>query len=222
MKVPVYISVTAHRVLHISNENNLDASLILVNRQHFRGGHDLYIKMYNCIVHDYPQSPVQSHQPSPSRSIKRKFLCDDDAYTGAFCSNKVDPSCLQPFSAQRTQYTLAGSEAPAEFYPIPNDVDQAVLASMGVGESKQRNIPLHIFGKRPQHATPRLLEPPMNAEHMTDSNFMEEDLNKPAYSLHGPQCRSIPRLSVRDTGHVGSELWAYCPDCHAFGKVQDV
>lgn len=174
------------------------------------------------MVHECPQFPIQSHQPSPSRSIKRKFPCDDDASTAAFCSERVDSSCSQPISTQRTQHTLAGSDELAEFYPIPKDLDQAVLASMGVGGSKQRNIPMHIWGKRSQHATPCLLEPPTNAEPMMDSNYMDEDIGKPAYGHHGPHCRSIPRLSVRGTGQEGSELWAYCPDCHAFGKVQEV
>lgn len=37
---------------------------------------------------------------------------------------------------------------------------------------------------------------------------------------HGPQCLSIPQLHVRNDG-TSSELWARCPDCNAFTKVQE-
>lgn len=199
----------------------LHACIILLRRQLFWLGYDVHIKMYNCMVHGYPQSPVQSHQPSPSRSIKRKFHNDEDASTSPFCSEKVDSLCSQPISTPRTQQTLAGSNEFAEFYPIPKDLDQAVLASMGVGGSRQRDIPMHVWGKRPQHSVPCLLEPPTNMEPMMNSDDMDENMDKAANGVHGPHCRSIPRLSVRDTGHESSELWAFCPDCHAFGKVQD-
>ena len=85
----------------------LNALIILVRRQQFWLGYDVYIKMYNCMVHGYPQSPIQSHQPSPSRSTKRKFHNDEDASTSPFCSEKVDSLCSQPISTPRTQQTLA-------------------------------------------------------------------------------------------------------------------
>lgn len=172
--------------------------------------------MCDSSVYEYRQSMISVHQPSPSRSIKRKCHYDDDTVTDA-PNPSTDGLCPQT-AVQRTQSHLPGSDELAEFYPLPPNINQAVLASVGVGGSKQRDLPMRAWGMWSYRTTPGLLQPPTSSS-AVDSFSMDEDMTSIS-PRHGPHCQSIPQLSVRSFGPT-SQLWAYCPDCHAFAKVPD-
>ena len=125
---------------------------------------------------------------------------------------------------------LDGSNEQAEFYPLPPELNQALLSSLGIGGSRQASAPLPqpawskqmptIYQDAPlQRARPGLLQPeaPMQA---MGANEMDQDMTT-RRTEHGPQCQSIPQLSVRHYGGTASQLWALCPDCGAFSKVHE-
>ncbi len=52
-----------------------------------------------------------------------------------------------------------------------------------------------------------------------DSMCVDEGAQPPAAG-HGPQCQSLPQLSVLRGENGTSSLWARCGDCGAFSKVE--
>jgi len=114
----------------------------------------------------------------------------------------------------RTQSQLDGSCDMATFYPLPHDLNQAVLRSLGIGSSKDTGV-ASASGESSARSSPGLLQPTMGT-----SVDMDMDAAHPP-KTHGPQCTSIPQLSVRYYGGTRSQLWAYCPDCQAFSQVHE-
>ncbi|SHO78424.1 Hypothetical protein MSYG_2768 [Malassezia sympodialis ATCC 42132] len=114
----------------------------------------------------------------------------------------------------RTQSQLDGSCDMATFYPLPHDLNQAVLRSLGIGSSKDTGV-ASASGESSARSSPGLLQPTMGT-----SVDMDMDAAHPL-KTHGPQCTSIPQLSVRYYGGTRSQLWAYCPDCQAFSQVHE-
>lgn len=114
----------------------------------------------------------------------------------------------------RTQSQLDGACDMATFYPLPHDLNQAVLRSLGIGGSKDAGI-ANVASASTMRSSPGLMQPDMGASGDVD---MDAAVFPPT---HGPQCKSIPQLSVRYYGGTRSQLWAYCPDCQAFSQVHE-
>lgn len=114
----------------------------------------------------------------------------------------------------RTQEQLDGARDMATFYPLPHDLNQAVLRSLGIGSSKDA-LMSNMFSDSSAHSSPGLLQPAMGS-----SGDMDMDTGH-SPNTHGPQCKSIPQLSVRYYGGTRSQLWAYCPECQAFSQVHE-
>lgn len=178
-----------------------------------------------------PASSAPINVPaSPSRRTKRKSRDDDeDASQGSFVFPQQNAAGLTDICrkavVRRRSTHLDGSNDMAEFYPLPDELNHAVLASLGVGSSRRRDsatfISAQAWDPLTSRPSPGLLQPsslPASDTHHA-SQAMEEDSS--FASKHGPQCQSIPRLSVRYFGGTRSQLWAYCPDCHAFSKVHE-
>lgn len=154
----------------------------------------------------------------------------------------------------RTQTHLQGESEKAEFYPLPPELNQAVLSSLGVQPAQQQghtavdthhpmarpapfpNFPSQGLDEPSPVSSPGLLQPGtalnghdygMEMSNSLDSNNasegMDEEVHTPTHASasHGPQCKSIPQLSVRHYGGTASQLWASCPDCGAFSKVHE-
>lgn len=144
----------------------------------------------------------------------------------------------------RTDIQRQDGDEQVQFYPLPPELNQAVLASLGVGGSKQVEHPngVAIPGRANQgydgsssHFNSGLFQPevpgaqglPMQRSHSNGASVtgesMEEEGHTPgqASTSHGPHCKSIPQLSVRHYGGTASQLWALCPDCGAFSKVHE-
>ncbi|WFD27516.1 hypothetical protein MNAN1_002513 [Malassezia nana] len=98
----------------------------------------------------------------------------------------------------------------AAFYPLPPDLNQAVLRSLGIGGSKDADV-VHA-SEASGYSSPGLLQPNIHSP---------GDCEMEPVSAHGPRCKSIPQLSVRYYGGTRSQLWAYCPDCHAYSQVHE-
>lgn len=144
----------------------------------------------------------------------------------------------------RTKTQRMDGNEQVQFYPLPPELNQAVLDSLSaVGSKRSQNLDrssvptLNNFGASgPSRPSPGILQPgipsdvygnPLEKSGSFDSGAasenMEEEAQTPqeASTSHGPHCKSIPQLSVRHYGGTASQLWALCPDCGAFSKVHE-
>ncbi|WFD19971.1 hypothetical protein MCAP1_002215 [Malassezia caprae] len=79
----------------------------------------------------------------------------------------------------------------ATFYPLPHELNQAVLRSLGIGSSKDAGVANMSDGSSAR-SSPGLMQPAMGYP-----SDMDMDAGVPS-STHGPQCKSIPQLSVHE------------------------
>ena len=143
----------------------------------------------------------------------------------------------------RTESQRKDGDGQVQFYPLPPELNQAVLNSLGAGTARHseseaspslftRN--LGTTDARSAQSSPGLLQPSISSDmpfsgrtnpsdSCSNSDCMEEEVHTPreASTSHGPHCKSIPQLSVRNYGGTASQLWAVCPDCGAFSKVHE-
>lgn len=143
----------------------------------------------------------------------------------------------------RTESQRKDGDGQVQFYPLPPELNQAVLNSLGAGTARHseseaspslftRN--LGTTDARSAQSSPGLLQPSISSDmpfsgrtnpsdSCSNSDCMEEEVHTPreASTSHGPHCKSIPQLSVRNYGGTASQLWALCPDCGAFSKVHE-
>ncbi|PKI84835.1 hypothetical protein MVES_001297 [Malassezia vespertilionis] len=109
--------------------------------------------------------------------------------------------------APRTESRLQGGTEQAQFYPLPPELNRAVLASLD-------------YAARPS-TPPRApeVEPlaPNDLSCGHDTEMVEEETQS---RKHAEQCTSMPLLSVRHYCGTASQLWSHCPDCGTFSKVQ--
>ncbi|WFD42442.1 hypothetical protein MPSI1_001087 [Malassezia psittaci] len=141
--------------------------------------------------------------------------------------------------APRTEARDPDTERPAEFYPLPPELNQAVLHSLGVGSSKDAGKMTHVSPLPHYSLTPfttqsgdipksGLMQPASagaqtleTSSNPTSKGDMMEDESPSSAKSHGLHCQSIPQLSVRNFNGTASQLWALCPDCGAFSQVRE-
>lgn len=176
----------------------------------------------------------------PGAGAKRKL--DEGAHCGMHASlaaGDLAEQCRQAIAPRvdPPSQAPAGDDTVA-FHPLPPELNANVLQTLselqqsrgGAGEAAQSgradfsypHVQIYpAVGSPNQPHTPGLLQPATGSQAYFDRNgssphAMDEDAERP----HGPQCTSIPQLSVRHHGGTASELWAKCLDCGAFSKVQ--
>lgn len=155
--------------------------------------------------------------------------------------NEIAEHCRK-FVAPSTPTAAPGGEAPAAFYPLPPELNQAVLSSLGIGGSQPRGpasatssaraldaLTNHALDGKLPPSPAGLMQPflgtlapahPARSHAHTHAEMDHGTYRSHASTSHGPQCQSIPKLSVQYHGGTASQLWALCPDCGAFSKVQ--
>lgn len=151
-------------------------------------------------------------------STKRKLDSSDDvpldisvSDLAEYCRQSVMPR-IAPAAVR------ADGDELASFYPLPPELNDSVLSSLrhhlgDRGMDAVQHVPgiIQPFGSS---AVPELIRTESGA------SSMDEDCAS-ASVAHGPQCQSIPQLSVKHYGGTASQLWALCPDCGTYSKVQE-
>ena len=185
-------------------------------------------------------APAAAAMPVPFRG-KRKLDDDPDEATAPDVDAATTPAEYPRHPVlprvEGLDARTAAADQPAEFLPLPPGLNESVYRSLqgapdvshaardaaaASGDYVYPDVmvyPRVVDDDTSRQSSQGILQPPAGASPIRP-NQMEEDAPASA-SNHGPQCTSIPQLSVRYHGGTASELWAHCPDCGAFSKVHE-
>ncbi|WFD31445.1 hypothetical protein MSPP1_002480 [Malassezia sp. CBS 17886] len=169
-------------------------------------------------------SPGRSPTPrfAPKRKLSDEAHDDEVPLLDAAAAPEVFEHCSRAVVA-RTSAQQGGANAQAEFYPVPAELSRAVLTSLGVGSSRGTGDGTADAHMHTDSFRAGLLQPATGAAggQVCAAEQHADDMPLDTTAAHGPQCKSLPQLSVRYHGGTASELWALCPDCGAFSKVHE-
>lgn len=152
-------------------------------------------------------------------STKRKLDSSDDVPLDLSVSDLAEYCRKSVVPRTAPAAVRADDDEPASFYPLPPELNDSVLASL--------RHQLGDGGADAAYHVPGIIQPPFGSPAVPDlirtesgASSMDED-GAHAPAAHGPQCQSIPQLSVKYYDGTASQLWALCPDCGTYSKVQE-